>query len=152
MLNPRGASNDWQVLCQTFERPDLPLDARFATGKVRRQNSAALVEQLDATFGALDYAEIIRRLDAADQVWAPVQTPADVVADPQAAAAGAFVEIEDGQGGAYRSPAAPARFPGADADRRPPAPGLGEHTREVLSEIGYSPAEIDAMLSAGAAA
>ena len=68
VLNPRGASNDWQVLCQTFERPDLPLDPRFATGKVRRQNSVALVEQLDATFGALDYAEIIRRLDAADQL------------------------------------------------------------------------------------
>jgi crotonobetainyl-CoA:carnitine CoA-transferase CaiB-like acyl-CoA transferase len=152
VLNPRGASNDWQLLCKTFDRPDLPADERFASGRVRRQNSAALVEQFDAAFSALDFEEIARRLDEVDLVWSPVQTPAQVAADPQAAAAGAFVEIEDGHGGAYRSPAAPARFPGADADRRPPAPGLGQHTREVLAELGYSTAEIEAMLSAGAAA
>ena len=62
------------------------------------------------------------------------------------------MEIEDGQGGTYRSPAAPARFPGADADRRPPAPRLGEHTREVLAELGYGASEIEAMFADGAAA
>ena len=67
-------------------------------------------------------------------------------------AAGALIDVEDGQGGTYRSPAAPARFPGADATVRPAAPGLGQHTREVLAEIGYAPAEIEAMLASGSAA
>lgn len=151
VLNPRGASNDWQLLCKTFGREDLPADERFRTGRVRRENSAALVQEFDAAFTALDFAEIARRLDEADLVWAPVQTPAQVAADPQVAAAGALLEVEDGQGGTYRSPAAPARFPGADALVRPAAPGLGQHTREVLAEIGYSPDQIEAMLSAGAA-
>jgi len=81
-----------------------------------------------------------------------MQTPAEVAADPQIAAAGAFVEVDDGQGGTFRSPAAPARFPGADATRLPAAPKLGEHTREVLAEVGYGEAEIAAMFEEGAAA
>ena len=97
-------------------------------------------------------AEIARRLDDADLVWAPLQTPAEVANDPQIAAAGAFLEIDDGQGGTHRSPAAPARFPGADATIRPRAPHLGEHTREVLAELGYGEAEIEAMVGSGAAA
>ncbi|WP_293387691.1 CaiB/BaiF CoA-transferase family protein [Phenylobacterium sp. RIFCSPHIGHO2_01_FULL_69_31] len=150
--NPRGSSGGWEQFAEAAGRPDLVADERFATGKARRQNAAALAAELDKGFAALPFDEIARRLDAADLVWAPMQTPAEVATDPQIAAAGAFVEIEDGQGGTYRSPAAPARFPGADADRRPPAPRLGEHTREVLAELGYGASEIEAMFADGAAA
>ena len=150
--NPRGSGGGWEKFCEAAGRPDLVTDERFATGKARRVNAAALSAELDAGFAALPFDEIARRLDAADLVWAPMQTPAEVAADPQIAAAGAFVEVEDGQGGTFRSPAAPARFPGADADRRPAAPRLGEHTREVLAEIGYSEAQIEAMFADGAAA
>ena len=81
-----------------------------------------------------------------------MQTPAEVAADPQIAAAGAFVDVEDGRGGTFRSPAAPARFPGADMNRRPRSPKLGEHTREVLGELGYANAEVDALFASGAVA
>ena len=151
VLNPRGSSNDWQVLCATCGRPDLLEDERFRSGRLRKDNSAALVAEFDEAFGALDFEEIARRLDEADLVWAPVQSPAEVAADPQVAAAGALVEVEDGAGGTFRSPAAPARFPGADAPVRPPAPRQGQDTREVLAEIGYSDSEIEALVAAGAA-
>ena len=151
VLNPRGSSNDWQVLCATCGRPDLLEDERFRSGRLRKDNSAALVAEFDEAFGALDFEEIARRLDEADLVWAPVQSPAEVAADPQVAAAGALVEVEDGAGGTFRSPAAPARFPGADTPVRPPAPRQGQDTREVLAEIGYSDSEIEALVAAGAA-
>ncbi len=152
VINPRGASKDWQLLSAACGRPDLPEDERFLTSRLRKDNSPTLVAEFDKAFGALDFDEIARRLDEVDLVWAPVQTPAQVAADPQVAAAGALIEVEDGQGATYRSPAAPARFPGADATVRPAAPSLGQHTREILAEVGYSTAEIEAMLAAGSAA
>jgi crotonobetainyl-CoA:carnitine CoA-transferase CaiB-like acyl-CoA transferase len=151
VVNPRGGASDWPALARACGKPDLPQDERFRTGRLRKDNNKALVAEFDEAFAAFDFDQIAARLDAEDLVWAPVQTPAEVAADPQAAAAGAFVEVEDGQGGAYRSPAAPARFPGADSDRRPAYPGLGQHTAEVLGELGYSPAEVAAMQAGGAA-
>ena len=152
VINMRGASNDWALVCGTLGREELLADERFATGRARRLNSAALVAELDQSFGGLDFDAIAARLDAADLVWAPVQSPAQVADDPQAAAAGAFVQVADGDGGVYRSPAAPAVFPGVAAPVRPAAPRLGEHTRQVLSEVGYSAEEIETMIGSGAAA
>jgi crotonobetainyl-CoA:carnitine CoA-transferase CaiB-like acyl-CoA transferase len=150
--NPRGGSGGWEAFLKAAGRQDLVADERFASGKARRANARELAEELEAAFAALPMAEIAQRLNDADLVWAPLQTPAEVAADPQIAAAGAFVDIEDGQGGTYRSPAAPARFPGADATTRPRSPKLGEHTRSVLEELGYAAADIDAMIESGAAA
>ncbi|MFC3070357.1 CaiB/BaiF CoA transferase family protein [Phenylobacterium soli] len=150
--NPRGGSVDWPKFCEVAGRPDLVEDERFATGKARRENSPLLVAEFDKAFSALPFEEIARRLDAADMVWSPVQTPADVVADPQVAAAGALLQVEDGEGGTYPSPAAPMRFPGDDMAVRPGAPGLGQHTREVLAELGYTADQIEAMMAGGAAA
>ena len=151
VLNPRGGGSDWPHLAKAVGRPELLEDERFKGGRARKANAVALVQELEAAFAQYDFAEVRRRLDEADLVWAPVQTPAEVAADPQAAAAGAWVEVEDGRGGAYRSPAAPARFPGADLHLRPPPPGLGQHTAAVLAEVGYSEADIAAMSAEGAA-
>jgi len=154
LVNPRGggSSRDWLELCRLLGREDLAEDERFKTGKDRRANSPALIAELDAAFGALPFDEIAARFDAVDMVWAPLQTPSDVAADPQVAASGALVQVEDGEGGTYPSPAAPIRFPGADAKVRPASPTLGEHTRQVLAELGYDAGQIEAMVAAGAAA
>ena len=150
--NPRGGNKDWPTFAAIAGRPDLVDDERFATGRARRENSPLLVAELDAAFATMSFDDIAAKLDAADMVWSPVQTPAQVAADPQVMASGAIVQVEDGEGGTYPSPAAPARFPGADATVRPRSPHLGEHTREVLAEIGYSASEIEAIFEAEAAA
>jgi crotonobetainyl-CoA:carnitine CoA-transferase CaiB-like acyl-CoA transferase len=150
--NPRGGSGGWEKFLGVAGRPDLVTDPRFATGKERRANARELAAELEAAFAELPFDEIARRLDAADLVWALFQTPAEVAADPQVMASGAIVQVEDGKGGTFPSPAAPARFPGADATVRPRSPHLGEHTREVLAEIGYSETEIEAIFAAEAAA
>jgi crotonobetainyl-CoA:carnitine CoA-transferase CaiB-like acyl-CoA transferase len=80
-----------------------------------------------------------------------MQTLDDFVNDPQAHEAGCFVQTPDGWGGHITAPASPVRFPGAPTGPAGPAPKLGEHTRQVLEAAGYGPAEVDAMIAAGAA-
>jgi crotonobetainyl-CoA:carnitine CoA-transferase CaiB-like acyl-CoA transferase len=150
-INPRGGGADWVNLAKAVGQPELATDPRFAKGRDRRTNGPELVAILDAAFALKPLAEIAEQLDAADIVWAPVQTPAQCAADPQAEAAGCFVQTPDGKGGYYRAPAAPVRFPGADDGPKGPAPELGQHTREILAGVGYSAEEIEALLGAGAA-
>jgi crotonobetainyl-CoA:carnitine CoA-transferase CaiB-like acyl-CoA transferase len=152
MIRRREGGPDWEAVAHAAGREDLLSDERFATSRRRKDLSRELTAELDAGFGALPYDEIARRLDAADMVWAPVQTPAEVIADPQAQAAGCFLEIEAGEGRTHLSPAAPSRFGGVAQSVRPAAPELGEHTRQVLREIGYSEGEVEALMGAGAAA
>ena len=151
VTNPRGGSVDWVAMVTAAGRPDLLEDPRFASGRLRKDNSAALTLAFDEAFAALSWDEITARLDAADLVWAPVQTPAEVAADPQVRASGALVQVENAEGGFGDSPAAPAQFPGVDLSRRPSAPGLGQHTRAILTELGYGPEAVEAMIAAGAA-
>jgi len=151
-LLPRQGNKDWPLIAAAAGKPELVDDPRFTSSKLRRENAPALVALFDEGFGALDYEEVERRLNEADLTWAPFQTPAQVVADPQAEAAGCFVDTPDGQGGSFRAPASPARFPGAEDGPRGPAPKIGEHTAEVLGGLGYSTSEINALKAAGAAA
>jgi crotonobetainyl-CoA:carnitine CoA-transferase CaiB-like acyl-CoA transferase len=147
----RHGADDWSAIAAAAGRPELLQDPRFLTGRDRTKNVAELVEELDAGFTALTREEAGARLTAADVVWAPMQTPAQVAADPFAQAAGCFIEVEDGSGARFMAPATPARFPGQEVKARRPAPGLGQHTREVLAEVGYSAGEIDDLIGAGAA-
>ena len=109
-----------------------------------------MVEALDEGFAQLTLDEVGPRLTAADMVWGPLNYPRDTAEDPLAIAAGCFVEVTDADGVTFRQPASPARFPGADDGPKRPAPKLGQHTREVLAQAGYSKAEIETLIAEGA--
>ncbi|MFO1186491.1 MAG: CaiB/BaiF CoA-transferase family protein [Alphaproteobacteria bacterium] len=149
-LLPRQGNKDWAEMCAAMERPDLVADPRFSSPKARRENREAVVAELDRVFVSRPLADWAFALDSRDIIWAPVQTPAEVAADPQAAACGAFVDVPDGEGGARRAPATPVSFPSSPLGFLRKSPELGEHTREVLSECGYSSSDIEALAAAGA--
>jgi crotonobetainyl-CoA:carnitine CoA-transferase CaiB-like acyl-CoA transferase len=149
-MMPKDPRVDWPKIAAAAGRPDLIEDPRFMSDRAQRDNTPELIEILDAAFGALPYAEMARRFTEADLVWAPVQRPAQLLEDPQAKAAGCFVETPDGQGGYFPAPAVPVRFPGAEDGPKGPSPALGQHTAEVLAELGFDEAEIAAMRTAGA--
>ena len=106
---------------------------------------------LDAVFEALTLEQACALMRTTDIIFAPMATLDDFVNDPQAHEAGCFVDTPDGWGGSFKAPAAPVRFPATPTGPAGPAPKLGEHTRQVLAEAGYAPAQIEAMIAAGAA-
>jgi len=147
-LLPRQGATDWARIAAAAGRPELVDDPRFASSRSRRENTAALVDILDEAFGAMDYVEVEAALDAGDLTWAPYQTPRELVSDPQAEAAGCFVDTPDGAGGTFRAPASPARFPGAKDGPRGPAPRLGADTASVFKELGWTEDQIATLTAA----
>lgn len=146
-LLARQGATDWAQIAAAAGRPELATDPRFASAKARRENTAALVDALDEAFGAMDYVQAAAALDAGDITWAPYQTPRELIADPQAQAAGCFVETPDGAGGTFTAPASPARFPGALDGPRGPAPRLGADTAAVFRELGWAEDRIATLTS-----
>lgn len=148
---PRDGRDDFAQLIGILGLQHLADDPRFATYGARAKHVAELVEALDEGFARLTLAEVGDKLTAADMIWGPLNHPRDTAADPLAEAAGCFVDITDADGVRYRQPASPARFPGYDDAPKRPAPKLGQHTREVLSQAGYTEADIDQLIAEGAA-
>lgn len=151
-LLTRQGEKDWPKLARALRLTHLAQDARFTTAKTRRENREVLIAILDDAFAAHPLSEIASALDAEELIWSPILTPREAVADAQTLAAGCLVRTPTHDGGYVTAPASPVRFPGAEDGPRGPSPRVGEHTREVLSELGYTTAEIDVLYAKGAAA
>ena len=127
----------WPKLLAAIDRKEWGDDDRFRTARDRRHNCEQLIALLDALFATKARDEWTARFDEHDVWWAPVNTADDVIADPQAIAAGAFIDVPAAAGSdAHRAVASPVRFGNDDVDAHPRGvPGLGEHTDEVLREL-----------------
>ena len=139
----------WPPLARVVGHPEWLDDPRFDSGRNRAMNAAALIALLDAEFAkrSLDEWSAIFETEP-DMFWAPVNTPDDIVNDPQLRHAGGLVEVPD-EYGTTTMIASPADFHGTPWSPRWIAPRLGEHTDDVLHEMGRSDAEIEALVDGG---
>ncbi len=117
-------------------------DPRFADLRSRREHAAEIVALLDRVFARYPRDVWGSAFDREGVIWAKVQTLEEIIADPQAAAIGAFVDVPDGAGGSVRMVAPPVGFPIEPVLPSGPAPEAGQHTEAVLLELGYSWEEI----------
>ncbi|UCH17604.1 MAG: CoA transferase [Burkholderiales bacterium] len=124
-------------------------DTRFDSAAGRNAHRLEILPVVRAWVGQRTVAQCLAELDAIDVPCAKVQNIAEVLADPQIKARGMVVEQEHPVLGKVRLPNLPFRFSDCDTTQKAPAPLMGQHNREIATSLGYSPAQIDAMVSDG---
>jgi crotonobetainyl-CoA:carnitine CoA-transferase CaiB-like acyl-CoA transferase len=138
----------WPDLLRALDRPDLLDDARFGSLGARAEHAAELISCLDELFAKRDLHEWAAIFDREGVWWAPVRSVDDLASDPQAAEAGAFVDTPVPDGLA-RMVATPVDFSSTAWAPTRMTPELGQHTEEVLLELGYGWDDIHQLATAG---
>ena len=144
---------DWQPFCEALERADLLEDPRFNPAATRRGNIDELYALLRPVFKARGTAWLSERFTARGIMNGKVNTYSEFLAEEQVVASGIISWLtQPGVGELVPMPNIPGLPAFEDGTRRAHAPALGEHTREILAECGYSAAEIADMIGRQVAA
>lgn len=139
----------WPRFCEMMNEPTWTGDERYATAAARRTNTRQLTAAISAHFAREDLAYWSKRLDEIGLIWAPVLDYIEATQDAQARAMGLFTTLEHPMAGAFETLSTPFGIAGADIGPRCPAPAIGQHTAEILGEIGLSTGEIERLRAAG---
>jgi crotonobetainyl-CoA:carnitine CoA-transferase CaiB-like acyl-CoA transferase len=145
------SDSEWRGLSGVLGKPEWIDDPRFATPAQRGANAAERITLVGEILKTNTGGYWLERLDLADVPCAPVLTRAQVADDPQVVHSG-LIEILDQPGfGQVRQPRPAARFERTPAGIGGPAPRIGQHTDQILTELGFSADEITALKATGAA-
>lgn len=144
-----GSERQWTRFCEAVGVPELASDPRFATNGSRVEHRADLIPLLGARFATEATATWLAALDEAGIPCGPILDVVEAFASPQARALGARVPVSHPRLGAVDQVASPFRFDGERGVTRLAPPFVGEHSREILSEAGYSTFEIDRLVADG---
>lgn len=139
-----AAANDslWVKMCQALGWEDLLEIEEYETNKQRVANREKLVPILSERIAKLTSDEVCNKLDEVGVPCGPINTVGEVVTSPQAEAREMMVEMDHPKIKGLKTPAFPVKLSETPATVRHSPPNLGEHTDEVLSELGFSTEDI----------
>jgi crotonobetainyl-CoA:carnitine CoA-transferase CaiB-like acyl-CoA transferase len=143
------ADRFWPEFCTVIGRPDLIDDPRFVDAASRFANREECVKTVDAVFASKTYEEWRVALAPLSGAWAPVQMASELADDPQVAANGYLGRVERDDGRTYDLVANPVQID-EKADQMLPAPEHGQHTEDILLELGLDWETIIAHKESGA--
>jgi CoA:oxalate CoA-transferase len=152
MLGEPQSDRFWNDFCRVLGLAALEADPRFDNALHRKENQRELISLLDGVFKTDDRDGWVRKFEGANVkfAYAPVNTLAEVVADPQVIANEYIAEYDHPVLGAVKRVAFPGRFSRTPPSIKCPAPEVGQHTEEILQELGYSWEQIVELKDKGA--
>jgi len=139
----------WEIFCREFGQADLAADARLQTNGARVRERAWLIPRLADAMKRFTKAELEAKLERIGLPYAPIAKPWDLLADPHLTSSGALHATQLPSGRAIHVPGLPITFGGEHLPKRLDPPPIGKGAREVLLEIGYGEAQVDALAAAG---
>lgn len=146
-----GAANQrlWETFCRVVGRDDLLADAKYATNAGRLRHRETLAEELSVNMSQRKTGELVDELRAAGVPCGPIYGIDQVHEDPHVRFRGVTTTTEHPVAGEVEHLTVPVKLSRTPARINRTAPLLGQHTREVLTESGFAPQEIDQLLAAG---
>lgn len=139
----------WGTFCKVTGMSHLENNSRFADSESRLNNAAELMQIFDEVLLQKDRDEWMRIFIEAGLLFAPIHSLAEAIREPQAIANNYIVDFEHPQFGSVQIPGYPASFSANTAGTQRAAPDLGEHTDQVMKEIGLTEEQINALKKAG---
>jgi crotonobetainyl-CoA:carnitine CoA-transferase CaiB-like acyl-CoA transferase len=144
-----GNDGLWRRFAPVVGLGDLADDERFSTNPLRVEHREILIPLIEQAMSTRSTGDWVRLLDEAGVPVGPIQTVEEVVRDPQVLARGMISELEHPTAGTLRTIGCPVRLSATPPAVRTPPPLLGQHTDDVLAELGLSAAMIGALHQSG---
>jgi crotonobetainyl-CoA:carnitine CoA-transferase CaiB-like acyl-CoA transferase len=141
------SDSEWQGFCRATGDPALADDERFATPTKRAMNATARIHKMQEYLAERTTAEWLARLDEADVPCAPILRRGEIINNEQVVARQIIEELDQPSVGRIRQPKPAARFQAHAARIGGPAPRIGEHSRQILRDLGYGDDAIDEMIA-----
>jgi crotonobetainyl-CoA:carnitine CoA-transferase CaiB-like acyl-CoA transferase len=131
----------WADVCKALEKPELEADSRFNSLEARSENCEELIRIMDEVFATRTIDEWDKIFKKYNFIYARIQSPAEVIVDPQAIANDFFTDLNH-PAGKMKVINTPVKFNQNPASVRTPAPEIGQDNEEILRGLGYSPEDI----------
>ena len=128
----------WRVFCESFGLVGLAADPGLSTQRERVMGRERVLPVVAAALGAFDRAGLMARCESLGLPFAPIAEPVDLFEDPHLNASGGLVPLTLPDGRGVRLPALPLSMDGERLAQRRDLPGVGEHTAEVMAELGWA--------------